>query len=198
VKEIEYQQHYFPGSRQELLQAVKKSVKAKRYQHILGVEQAALALAAANQVDLEQASVAALVHDYTKNRSDDEFKQAIKQYKLDPDLLNWGNFIWHGVVGAEIIKTELKITDTAILNAVRRHTVGAKTMTTLDKVIYVADFVEPGRDFPDVAMARAIAKSDLDQAVAFETKHTLSYLLNASQTIYPGAMDLYNQLVVKN
>lgn len=197
MKKIDYRQHYFPGSRQELLQAVKKSVKAKRYQHILGVEQTALKLAAVNGVDLEQASVAALVHDYTKNRSDDEFKQAIKKYQLDDDLLNWSNFIWHGVVGAEIIKTELKITDQVILNAVRRHTVGAKIMTPLDKVIYVADFIEPGRDFPDVEVARAVAKGSLDQAVAFETKHTLTYLINGSQIIYPGAMAAYNQWVVK-
>jgi HD superfamily phosphohydrolase YqeK len=61
----------------------------------------------------------------------------------------------------------------------------------------VADFIEPGRDFPDVEVARAVAKGSLDQAVAFETKHTLTYLINGSQTIYPGAMAAYNQWVVK-
>ncbi|WP_427859774.1 bis(5'-nucleosyl)-tetraphosphatase (symmetrical) YqeK [Liquorilactobacillus sicerae] len=197
MKEVEYQEHFFPGTRQELLNKVKQSVKEKRYQHILGVEQTAVKLAEINQFDLEKASVAGLVHDYAKERTAAEFKVAIKQHQLDPDLLNWGNFIWHGVVGAEIIRDELRITDEEILNAVRRHTVGAVEMTTLDKLIYVADFVEPSRDFPDVEFARSLAYADLDQAVRFETKHTLQYLLNANQTVYPRAIDTYNQWVVK-
>ncbi|KRM89788.1 bis(5'-nucleosyl)-tetraphosphatase (symmetrical) YqeK [Liquorilactobacillus vini] len=197
VKEIEYQEHFFPGTRQELLNKLKQSVKEKRYRHILGVEQTAISLAEINQVDLEKASVAGLVHDYAKERTTAEFKAAIQQYQLDSDLLNWGNFIWHGVVGAEIIRDELKITDPEILNAVRRHTVGAVKMTKLDKLIYVADFIEPSRDFPDVEFARSLAFADLDQAVRFETKHTLEYLVNSSQTIYPPAIDTYNQWVVK-
>lgn len=114
TKKIEYQKHYYPGSRQQLLEKVKASVSEKRFAHILGVEQAALTLAEKNGVDLEQASVAALVHDYAKERSAAEFKAVIVQKGLDPELLLWNNFIWHGVVGAQIIKDELQITDEAI------------------------------------------------------------------------------------
>lgn len=197
MKEIEYREHFFPGTRQELLKRIKKSVKEKRYQHMLRVEQTAIKLAQLNDYDQEKAAVAGLIHDYAKERTPEEFQAVIKKHHLDPDLLNWGNFIWHGVVGAEIIRDELKITDEEILNAVRRHTVGATEMTTLDKIVYVADYVEPNRDFPDVEMARAVAFADLDQAVAFETKHTLQYLLSISQTIYPKAIETYNQWVVK-
>ena len=121
----------------------------------------------------------------------------IKAKGLAPDLLNWNNFIWHGVVGAEIIKDELKITDDTILNAVRHHTVGAPQMSTLDQIVYVADFIEAGRDFPGVSEAREIAAKDLTAAVSFETKHTLLYLLNGNKTIYPAAILTYNAYVAK-
>lgn len=61
--------------------------------------------------------------------------KTILDENLSKDLLNWNNFIWHGVVGAEIIKNELQIKNEEILNAVRRHTVGDVEMTTLDKII---------------------------------------------------------------
>ncbi|MDE6376109.1 MAG: bis(5'-nucleosyl)-tetraphosphatase (symmetrical) YqeK, partial [Ligilactobacillus sp.] len=174
---------------------VKEQVSEKRFKHILGVEQAALKLAQANDYELEKASVAALVHDYAKERSDSEFKALIAQTGLEQDLLNWNNFIWHGVVGAEIIKNELKITDEEILNAVRRHTVGAKEMTILDQIVYVADYIEPGRDFPGVDQARQLAAESLRAAVEFETKHTLLYLMNNNKTIYPAAILTYNAYV---
>ena len=192
---VEYQKHYYAGSRKELIAKVKEQVSEKRFKHILGVEQAALELARANDYELEKASVAALVHDYAKERSDSEFKALIVQTGLEQDLLNWNNFIWHGVVGAEIIKKELKITDEEILNAVRRNTVGAKEMTMLDQIVYVADYIEPGRDFPGVDQARQLAAESLRAAVEFETKHTLLYLMNNDKTIYPAAILTYNAYV---
>ena len=192
---VEYQKHYYAGSRKELIAKVKEQVSEKRFKHILGVEQAALELARANDYELEKASVAALVHDYAKERSDSEFKALIVQTGLEQDLLGWNNFIWHGVVGAEIIKKELKITDEEILNAVRRHTVGAKEMTMLDQIVYVADYIEPGRDFPGVDQARQLAAESLRAAVEFETKHTLLYLMNNDKTIYPAAILTYNAYV---
>ena len=113
-------------------------------------------------------------------------------------MLNWGNFIWHGVVGAEFIKDELKITDEGILNAVRRHTVGAPEMTTLDQIVYVSDYVEPNRSFPDVEIARSLAYANLKQAVIFETKHTLQFLMSSSSKIYPDAILTYNAFVAEN
>ena len=126
------------------------------------------------------------------------FIEKIKAKKLDSDLLNWGNFIWHGVVGAEFIKDELKITDEKILNAVRRHTVGAPEMTTLDQIVYVSDYVEPNRSFPDVEIARSLAYANLKQAVIFETKHTLQFLMSSSSKIYPDAILTYNAFVAEN
>lgn len=199
LTEIEYQKHYYSGSRSELVQKLKNSLnKQSRFEHCLRVEQTAIQLAKLNHGNVEKAAVAGLIHDYAKERTAEEFKRVIIAKKMDPDLLNWGNFIWHGEVGAEIIQDELKITDEEILNAVRRHTVGAIQMTTLDKIVYVADYIEPGRDFPGVNYAREVALADLDDGVRYETQHTLQYLLENNQRIYPAAILTYNRWNAEN
>lgn len=195
TEELEYQEGIYPGTRKELLQILEKELSPKRFRHVLGVEQAAIHLARKNGADVEKASIAGLLHDYAKERSPKEFKAKIKEHHMDPDLLNWGNFIWHGVVGAEIVRDELNIQDEEILNTIRRHTVGAVNMTTLDKIVYVADFIEAGRDFPGVDLARAVAESSLDQAVIFETKHTIEYLMSQDNAVYPEAILTYNRWV---
>lgn len=195
--DLEYIEGIFPGTREELIKKVKESVKESRFKHILGVEKSAIELAKQNDYSTEKASIAALVHDYAKERAPEEFKKIILDEKLSKDLLNWNNFIWHGVVGAEIIKNELQIKNEEILNAVRRHTVGDVEMTTLDKIIYVADYIEEGRSFPGVKLARTIAKANLDDAVSYETKHVLEFLLSQDKVIYPKAILTYNKWVAE-
>lgn len=169
---------YNENTRATLLEKIKAAMSEKRFNHVLGVEAAALSLAERYGESKEKASIAALTHDYAKERSDSEFKQVIRDYDYDLDLLNWNNAIWHGLVGAQFVEKELGITDESILQAIRLHTTGASQMSLLDKIIYVADYIEAGRDIPGVEKARAIAKKDLDEAVAYETKHTLAHLID--------------------
>lgn len=121
----------------------------------------------------------------------------IKRDGYDTALLDYGNAIWHGVVGASFVERELGITDEEILHAIRVHTTGAAKMSLLDKIIYVADYIEPGRVFPGVKEARELALIDLDEAVAFETKHTLAHLIEQEQQIYPKTIETYNRWVAQ-
>ena len=105
-------------------------------------------MAAKYGADEAKASIAALTHDYAKERPNDEFELIIRRDGFDLALLNYGNEIWHGLVGADIVQRELAIDDEEILQAIRVHTTGAAKMSLLDKIIYVADYIEPGRDFP--------------------------------------------------
>lgn len=138
-----------------------------------------------------------MVHDYAKERPDEEFQLVIRRDGFDLDLLHWGNAIWHGVVGADFVQRELAIDDPEILQAIRVHTTGAAEMSLLDKILYVADYIEPGRDFPGVEAARELALVELDSAVAFETKHTLSHLIEQEKPIYPKTIETYNRWVAK-
>ena len=75
--DLEYAEGIFPGTREELIKKVKESVKESRFKHILGVEKSAIELAKQNDYSIEKASIAALVHDYAKERTAEEFKKTI-------------------------------------------------------------------------------------------------------------------------
>ncbi len=194
---MKYSQRYTTLTREELIAKVQTQMSAKRFRHVLGVEEAALVLADRYGCSLEKASIAALTHDYAKERSDQEFEQVIRRDGFDLNLLQWGNEIWHGFVGANFVQRELAIDDPEILQAIRLHTTGAAAMSLLAKIIYVADYIEPGRNFPGVEQARQIALTDLDQAVAYETKHTLAHLIAKEVPIYPQTIETYNKWVAK-
>ncbi|HAQ5382412.1 TPA: HD domain-containing protein [Enterococcus faecium] len=194
---MDYSNEYTAYSRENLMQKIQMRMSEQRFKHVLGVEETAVALAKKYGASPEKASIAALTHDYAKERPDEEFKMVIVRDGFDPELLNYNNAIWHGLVGASFVERELRITDAEILHAIRVHTTGAAKMSLLDKIIYVADYIEPGRDFPGVQDARAIAWADLDEAVAFETKHTLAHLLAQEQQIYPKTIETYNYWVAK-
>lgn len=182
----------------QIQQQMQQKLSDHRYQHCVRTSQRAKELAQMNHGDVEKAQIAGLIHDYAKERSDDEFRQMIYQEKLDPDLLNYSNAIWHGVVGAYFIKYELGIYDEDILNAVRRHTTAAEKMTLLDKIVYMADYTEPGRDFPGVEEARQITDTNLDAGVAYQIEHTLLSLIEKQRQIYPLTIASYNAWVVKH
>ncbi|HFU3951897.1 TPA: bis(5'-nucleosyl)-tetraphosphatase (symmetrical) YqeK [Streptococcus suis] len=181
--------------RQALLEKIRVAMKPARFQHVLGVEQAALVLADQYGCDPKKASLAALLHDYAKEVEDQVFLDLIAKYDLDRDLLNWDNNIWHGVVGAYKIAEDFGLEDQEIFQAIQRHTIGAGQMTLLDKVLYVADYIEPNRDFPGVDEARRIARESLDKAVAYETAQTISYLAKKGIPIYPQTLETYNGYV---
>lgn len=188
---------YTPLTREALMQRVQMQMSEQRFVHVKGVEEVAVALAKKYGASVEKASIAALTHDYAKERPDEEFQMIIQKEGFPPALLAYGNAIWHGVVGASMVKRELGITDEEILQAIRLHTTGAKEMRLLDKIIYVADYIEPNRQFPGVEKARLLAFADLDQAVAYETWHTLRYLIEKQRKIYPKTLEAYNAWVAK-
>ncbi|MBA2796805.1 bis(5'-nucleosyl)-tetraphosphatase (symmetrical) YqeK [Streptococcus porcinus] len=185
-------QDYLPYTREQLLEKIAAQMSEKRFKHVLGVEKAAVKLAEKNQYDPEKAGLAALLHDYAKECPDQLFKDLIKKYDLDQDLLQWNNNVWHGLVGIYKIQEDLQIFDPDILRAIAIHTVGAKDMSLLDKILYVADYIEEGRDFPLVNQARHIANESLDKAVAFETVNTVAYLASRAVPIYPQTIETYN------
>ena len=184
---------YFNGSITELETKVAAGLTDYRFQHILRVRDYAVKLARKNGVDTDKAEVAAMVHDYAKERSDDDFLTVIARKNMDPDLINWGNYIWHGIVGAEMVRDELGVTDLDILNAVREHTTGgAAEMTVLSQVLFMADYLEVGRDFSGVDIARQITDQSLAAGVRYQIVHTVRRLVQKEMAIYPKSITTYN------
>ena len=186
---------YISMSHEALLAKMETVMSEKRLRHCLGVEKAARELAERFGLDVEKAGLAGLLHDYAKKVSDEEFLGLIDKYKLNPDLKNWGNNVWHGMVGIYKIQEDLGIEDAEILRAIEIHTVGSGTMSELDKVVYVADYIEHNRDFPGVDKARELAQRSLNLAVAYETARTVEHLAHKGKPIYPQTLETYNAFV---
>ena len=186
---------YIRMSREALLAKMETVMSEKRLRHCLGVEKAARELAERFGLDVEKAGLAGLLHDYAKKVSDEDFLSLIDKYQLDSDLKNWGNNVWHGMVGIYKIQEDLGVKDPEILRAIEIHTVGSDTMSELDKVVYVADYIEHNRDFPGVDKARELAQQSLDLAVAYETARTVEHLAHKGMPIYPQTLETYNAFV---
>ncbi|MGT2772339.1 bis(5'-nucleosyl)-tetraphosphatase (symmetrical) YqeK [Streptococcus marimammalium] len=186
---------YLNMSRDQLIKKLEQIVTKDRLKHMIGVEETCIRLARLNDYDVEKAGLTGLLHDYAKNLSDSEFIHLIDKYQLDEDLKQWNNNIWHGFVGSYKIQEDLGITDKDILQAIRCHTTGSNHMSLLDKIVYVADYIEPNRDFPGVKEARKLAEESLDKAVAFETAQTISYLVKKRIPIHPQTLQTYNRYI---
>jgi len=186
---------YIRMSREALLAKMETVMPEKRLRHCLGVEKAARELAERFRLAVAKAGLAGLLHDYAKKVSDEDFLALIDKYQLDPDLKKWGNNVWHGMVGIYRIQEDLGVKDADILRAIEIHTVGSGTMSELDKVVYVADYIEHNRDFPGVDKARELAQRSLNQAVAYETARTVEHLAHKGMPIYPQTLGTYNAFV---
>jgi predicted HD superfamily hydrolase involved in NAD metabolism len=175
---------------------IKEQMPEKRYQHTLGVLDTAIELANRFGADVKKAELAAIFHDYAKFRPKEEMKQIIIEQHMPEDLLQYNSELWHAPVGAYLVKKEVGITDPEILDAIKYHTSGRPGMTTLEKIIYLADYIEPGRSFPGVEEVRNIAQSDLNRAVLAAVKNTIEFLLKKHQLIYPDTFHTYNSLML--
>lgn len=183
-------------NRETALQIVKAQLTEHRYQHTLGVMETAIELAKLYGADEKKAELAAIFHDYAKFRPKEEMQQIIVNEGMNPLLLEYNSELWHAPVGAYLIEKEAGITDPDILDAVRYHTSGRMEMTLLEKVIYLADYIEPGRHFPGVDEVREIAKTSLTDALIASMKNTIVFLLKKNQPVFPDTFDTYNHLIL--
>ncbi|TFE01086.1 bis(5'-nucleosyl)-tetraphosphatase (symmetrical) YqeK [Jeotgalibacillus salarius] len=179
------------------LEQAKKIVKdilpEKRYRHTLGVIETALALAREHGVSEEDAGLAAALHDMAKFHDKEEMKDVIKSHSLNPELLKFHHELWHAPVGAIFAKEKLGIVNEDILNAIKYHTTGRTGMSKLEKVIYIADYIEPGRTFSGVENVRAVAYNDLNEGMKTALKQSMLFLINKNQPVFPDTLASYNE-----
>lgn len=183
--------------RNEALRIVKGQLPERRFKHTVGVMETAVALAKLYGADEKKAELAAIFHDYAKYRSREEMEKVILEENLPRDLLEHNIELWHAPVGAVLVEKETGISDEDILNSIRYHTTGRAGMTLLEKIIFLADYIEPGRNFPGVDEVRALARENLDLAMIKALANTISFLLEKRQLIYPDTIHTYNDLINK-
>lgn len=181
----------------DALSIVQPELTKARFAHTERVVEQAQALAQIHGVDIKKAALAAAFHDYAKDRSWDELRYWIIHSRLPKDLLMFHHELWHGPVGAQLICSEHGVTCPDIRSAVYYHTTGRPHMSPLEMVIFVADFIEPGRTFPGVQAIRDVAQDNLLEAAWLISSHTVHYLLNKQARIYPETFHTYNDLTLQ-
>lgn len=181
--------------RAKALALVKEQLTDKRYQHTIGVMETAVQLAEKYGVDRKKAELAAIFHDYAKFRPKEEMEKIIVKEGMPKQLLEFHSELWHAPVGAYLVRIEAGIHDEDILQAIRFHTTGNKNMNMLDKIVFLADYIEPGRKFPGVEDVRKVALENLNEAVIMALRNTIKFLLDKKQLIYPDTLETYNALI---
>jgi predicted HD superfamily hydrolase involved in NAD metabolism len=183
--------------RNKALEIVKKQLTEHRYQHTIGVMETAIRLAQQYGEDPKKAELAAIFHDYAKFRDKEEMKSIIQEQQLGDELLQFNSELWHAPVGAYLAEKEAGIHDPEILDAIRFHTSGRPNMTMLEKIVYLADYIEPGRHFPGVDEVRKTAENNLDKALIESIQNTIIFLMKKKQQIFPLTFFTYNDLLSK-
>ncbi|MBS4191372.1 bis(5'-nucleosyl)-tetraphosphatase (symmetrical) YqeK [Bacillus sp. FJAT-49705] len=182
--------------RNDALRLVKEQLTDHRYNHTLGVMETAIILANQYGAKEKKAELAAIFHDYAKFRPKEEMKNIILEQGMPSELLQFNSELWHAPVGAFLVQKEAGLDDEEILDAIRYHTSGRVNMTLLDKVIYLADYIEPGRHFPGVEEVRDLAKVNLNQALIKAMQNTIQFLMKKGQPVFPATFYTYNNLVM--
>lgn len=177
----------------ELKKKVKKELHHDRYQHTLGVMYTAASLAMRYDADLEEAMVAGLLHDCAKSIPNDEKLELCSKYHLSVSKAEMENpTLLHAKVGAALAREKYGVKEDRILRAIEFHTTGCPDMTLLEKIIYIADYIEPYRnEAPNLKKVRSQAFVDIDECLFTILEDSLAYLSTSSMTVDPMTEKTY-------
>ena len=173
-------------------------LSAKRLEHSKQVADMAATLASYHGVDLLKARLAGLLHDCARELSFKEMFAAAREASIC-----WGEeeeaepVLLHAAVSAAWARERYDIADAEILQAIALHTTGGLKMTGLDKVVYLADLLEPNRDFAGIAELRLLAKHDLDAAMLSAFDGSMLHLLRCGSLLHPATVKARNELLLR-
>lgn len=180
-----------PWNKKDILAYLKSHLKESRVRHVLGVAKAAKDMAERYGADVEKAELAALYHDILKDREMEWLLTYMRDHGEEPGegLLAWKTL--HAPAGAIFARETGGERDEDILLAVRYHTTGRTDMRLLEKIIFVADYIEEGRSFPGVEHLRALAEKDLNQAVLACLESSLDHLRTHNEHVLSHSLEAW-------
>jgi len=172
---------------------IRQKLSVKRYEHCLNVAQVAREMAELYGVDADKAYLTGLLHDYAKGLSGAQLLNLAKTNGLIDDPLEYEMpDLLHAPVGAWLLRQEGIISDNQMLQAISVHTLGDMNMTTLDKIIFLADMIEPGRDYPGMERLACLARRDLDRGMLYGLDTTIRYCLDQGRMLHPRTIAVRN------
>lgn len=152
-----------------------KMLSEKRLVHTEGVRKTARELCEIYGADAGKADLAVCCHDIFRGRQSDELDELIERYGI-PERYKGNANLSHGKIAAAVMEKEFGIKDRQIIDAVSYHTTGRAGMSLLEKIVFLADAIEPGRDYPLVGRLRELSVTDLDRACLESLEGTVSFL----------------------
>lgn len=185
----------------EMRKLLEKSLAPKRFKHSIAVYETALKMAKSHKLDLEQTekvAVSALLHDCGREVPTKESVAKARELGIALDNVEINQpILLHAKLGVYYATHKYGVTDEEILDGISFHTTGKANMSTLAMVVFLADMIEPGRDFPGVDELRKLAHKDLEKAMLCAYSNTTRYLLDGGLLIHPNCIEGYNQLILK-
>ncbi|WP_085523301.1 bis(5'-nucleosyl)-tetraphosphatase (symmetrical) YqeK [Tuberibacillus sp. Marseille-P3662] len=183
-------------NKQEALQVVQEILPEHRFEHTKRVVETAKQLAGRNDADIDKVTYAAIWHDIAKYFDEDYMYEIIYTHPEIPnELLNYHVSLWHAPVGSVYVRETYNLLDQDVLNGMTYHTTGRAGMSTLEKIVFLADYIEPGRAFPGIDEVRHLAETDLDAAVCQSLANTIQFLVAKNAQVHPDTVDAYNELI---
>lgn len=182
---------------------LKKHLTKERYHHTVGVAYTAMSMAMKynpqpdNNEFMIKAEIAGLLHDCAKCMDNDKKIRICNKNQISYSKIEAENpYLLHGKVGAYIARKEFDILDEDILNTITWHTTGRPDMSLLEKIIFVADYIEPSRrPIPELNLIRQLAFTDIDQAVIKILENTLKYLNEKGNPIDDMTQKTYDSYI---
>lgn len=171
----------------KIRKAMEKTLDSKRYEHTLGVEYTAAALAMRYDAPIKSARLAGLLHDCAKCLSNEKRISICKKHNISVNEIEKRNpFLLHAKVGSFLAMDEYGVDDPDVINAILNHTTGRPGMSLLEKIVFISDYIEPGRkQAPNLQEIRKLAFIDLDRALVRILEDTLLYLKSTGEEIDP-------------
>ncbi len=178
--------------REKMAYKLKKELDKQRFEHTLGVEKTAREMARAFGEDEEKAALAGLLHDCAKCMTLSQMLKAAGSEAIDP-VMKESKALMHALAGQCVARDVYNVKDEDVLSAIRWHTTGHANMTNLEKIIYLADMIEPNRkSFPGLKALRALCAVDLDEAMHRALAMSLEYVQEQGKTLHPDTLAALN------
>ena len=174
---------------------LKSKMSEKRYYHSLCVADEAVQFAKENGADVDKCYLAGLLHDICKEVNDAENEKTVLNSNLDVCYIEKKTQpLWHAIAGAEFVKNQLGINDSEIIGAIRYHTVGRKSMTMVEKIIFLADYVSKDRDYDGVKELRDFCHKDFKNGMRQAVSFSIKDLVDKNSLIPVSMIECYNDL----
>lgn len=178
------------------MKLIKERLSDYRFYHSVCVAESAVQLAKRFGADEEKARVAGILHDVMKEETKENQLAVIEKAGMKMTELEKKNKkVYHQMSGAAYVKEELGITDDEIINAIRYHTTGRRSMSLLEKIIYLADFISADRDYEDVDVMRRKVEEGMEEGMLYAFRYTIVDLVNQCKEIHPDTLDAYNWVI---